>query len=131
MRLSLGSGLGLFLFVVFVVYFLATYLRVPSYAPPVRGTRPAMLPCLADGHCPEGQTCAGGFCVERFMNVPAQPGPNMASCDAKSCQGINQPCARKDSPCPEGTFCQKNNCVQIAAPDRGEAYGQIGTIDLN
>lgn len=131
MRLNLGAGLGLFLFVVLVAFFLSNYMRVPSYAPPLRGTRPAMLPCLADGHCPEGQTCAGGFCVERFMNLPSIPGGNTASCDAKSCQGINQPCSRKDTPCPEGTFCQKESCVKIEAPDAGEAYGQIGLIDLN
>lgn len=132
MAFSLGTGLGLFLLVVVVAFVLANYLRVPAYAPPPRGARPAMLPCLADGHCPEGQTCAGGFCVERFMNMPNLSGmQDMSSCTAKQCDGINQPCARKDTPCAEGTFCQKNTCTNIAAPDQGEAYAQIGMLDLN
>ena len=131
MSLKLGSGLGLLLCVILVVFVLGNYMRVPSYAPPLSGTMPAMLPCLADGYCPAGQTCANGFCAERFMNMPANTGQDTASCNASSCNGINKPCSRTGTPCAEGTFCQNDQCVNIAAPDRGEAYGQIGLINLN
>ena len=130
MALNLGTGLGLFLFVVVVAFVLANYLRAPVYAPAPRGALPAMLACSADGHCPEGQTCADGKCVDHFMNMPAGV-RDMASCDAPQCQGIDQPCARTATPCAEGNFCQKNSCQKIAAPDDGEAYGQIGMISLN
>jgi hypothetical protein len=53
---------------------------------------------------------------------------DMSSCSAKECNGINQPCSRTSSPCAEGTFCQGNQCIPIAAPDNGEAYKQIGTL---
>jgi hypothetical protein len=125
----LGTTLGLFLTVVVVAFVVANYLRVPVYAPPMRGAGGAVLPCLANGRCPGGQVCAGGVCVERFMDVPSGI-KDMASCTAPQCQGIDQPCAR-GSPCAEGSFCQKNQCVKIEAPDQGEAMGQIGMISLN
>ena len=55
----------------------------------------------------------------------------MSSCTEKQCQGINAPCPRKDTPCSEGTFCQGGSCVNIAAPDQGTAYNQIGMLNLN
>jgi hypothetical protein len=58
----------------------------------------------------------------------SMPTTDMSSCTAKECNGLNAPCARKGVPCPEGTFCQGNNCVSIAAADQGEAYGQIGML---
>lgn len=59
---------------------------------------------------------------------PVNVASDMSSCSAKECNGINAPCARRESPCPEGTFCQGNNCVSIAAPDQGEAYNMIGNL---
>lgn len=87
----------------------------------------ARLPCLANNHCPMGQKCSGGFCSEGFIASYAGS-TDMSSCGAKECNGINAPCARTGSPCPEGTFCQGNSCVNIAAPNNGEAYNQIGML---
>ena len=87
----------------------------------------AKLPCLANNHCPMGQACSDGFCSEGF--VAQNPVvTDTSSCTAKECNGLNAPCSRKETPCPEGTFCQNNSCVNIAAPDQGEAYKQIGMI---
>ena len=88
----------------------------------------ARLPCLANKQCPGGLTCSGGFCSEGFMAPVLGPTVDMSSCSAKECKGIDAPCSRKAQPCPEGTFCQNDNCVNIAAPDQGEAYNQIGTL---
>jgi len=87
----------------------------------------AKLPCLAESNCPMGQKCSDGFCSEGFM-TPVRPSVDMSSCNAKECNGLNAVCPRKETPCPEGTFCQNNGCVNITAQDQGEAYGQIGMI---
>jgi len=87
----------------------------------------AKLPCLANNHCPMGQKCSNGFCSEGFM-VPTFQTQDMSSCNAKDCKGLNAPCARSANPCPEGTFCQGNSCVNIAASDQGAAYNQIGML---
>jgi len=103
---------------------------VYTLSPRMRGGS-AMLPCLANNHCPMGQKCSNGFCSEGFMAsiMPSMmPSTDMSSCTAKECNGINSPCARKGAPCPEGTFCQNNSCINIAASDQGEAYEQIGML---
>jgi len=88
----------------------------------------ARLPCLANNHCPMGQACERGFCSEGFMD-PISSSTDMSSCSAKECKsGVNATCSRKGVPCPEGTFCQNDNCVNITAQDQGEAYRQIGML---
>ena len=87
----------------------------------------AKLPCLANDHCPMGQACSNGFCSEGF-DGSVRPSTDMSSCTAKECKGLNSTCSRKEAPCPEGTFCQNDNCVSIVAQDQGEAYNQIGMI---
>jgi len=129
MSLNLTSGLGLILVVVFVCFVLVKVFAGSATTRHFGRWKggSAKLPCLSGGKCPMGQTCAGGFCSEGFM-ASLLPSTDMSSCGAKECQGINAPCARTGTPCREGTFCQGNNCVGIAAPDRGEAYRQIGTL---
>ena len=128
MKLDIGSGIGLALFVTLVL-FIFIQLSKPS----VKGNfgswkgGAARLPCMANESCPSGQKCSGGFCSEGFM-APISVSTDMSSCGAKECQGINAPCTRTASPCSEGSFCQGNQCVNIAAPDQGEAYKQIGTL---
>jgi hypothetical protein len=88
----------------------------------------AKLPCLANNHCPMGQACADGFCSEGFTGSIASS-TDMSSCSSKECKsGVNSTCSRKETPCPEGTFCQNDNCVNITAQDQGEAYKQIGML---
>ena len=128
--LKLGSGLGLFLAVVLVVFFGLQFIR-GSYTAPTWGggaSGTAKLPCLANKRCPGGLTCSGGFCSEGFEGPVSGPSIDMSSCGAKECKGINAPCSRRAQPCPEGTFCQNDNCVSITAPSQGEAYNQIGTL---
>lgn len=75
-----------------------------------------------------GQVCAAGFCSEGFI-APVMPATDMSSCNAKECKGgVNSTCSRKETPCPEGTFCQNDACVNINAQDQGEAYRQIGML---
>lgn len=100
---------------------------MPRIGPVYKGEA-AKLPCLANKQCPVGQSCSGGFCSEGFMAPVLGPAVDMSSCSAKECKGINAPCSRKAQPCPEGTFCQNDSCVNIAAPSQGEAYNQIGTL---
>ena len=129
--LKLGSGLGLFLAVVLVVFIGLQFFRMPSYSSSswsAGSSGSARLPCLANKQCPGGLTCSGGFCSEGFQGPVAVPSIDMSSCGAKECKGINAPCSRRAEPCPEGTFCQNDNCVSIAAPSQGEAYNQIGTL---
>jgi hypothetical protein len=128
MALNLTSGVGLVLLVT-VILFIYMKWNQPSVRRnfgPWKGAA-ARLPCLANNVCPSGQTCNDGFCSEGFMS-PVNVASDMSSCSAKECNGINAPCARRESPCPEGTFCQGNNCVSIAAPDQGEAYNMIGNL---
>jgi hypothetical protein len=108
------------------LFIMAQFSQTRSYAPRMSGGA-ARLPCLANNHCPMGQKCASGFCSEGFITPPSQIA-DMSSCTAKECNGLNAPCARKGVPCPEGTFCQGNNCIRIAAPDQGAAYNQIGML---
>jgi len=98
-----------------------------GYKAPRMSGAAARLPCLAESHCPMGQSCSGGFCSEGFT-APVRPSVDMSSCTAKECNGLNAVCARKETPCPEGTFCQNNGCVNVTAQDQGEAYAQIGMI---
>jgi len=124
--LKLGTGLGLFLVVTVILFLGVSLLRSPNRAP-VWKAYPAQLPCLADTQCPMDQKCVQGFCSEGFVgpiNVPVDG----SSCTAKECKGVNATCGRKEVPCAEGTFCQNDSCVNVAAPDQGEAYNQIGMI---
>jgi len=60
---------------------------------------------------------------------PISISTDMSSCTAKECKsGVNTTCSRKEAPCPEGTFCQNDSCVNITAQDQGEAYQQIGML---
>lgn len=125
MRLS--SLLGMILAAVMVGFIVLQFIKSPNNgAPRIIGGQ-AKLPCLANNHCPMGQACSNGFCTEGFI-TSVGPSTDMSSCSAKECNGINAPCARRGVPCPEGTFCQNDACVGIAAPDQGEAYGQIGML---
>jgi hypothetical protein len=129
MSLKLTSGIGLMIAVAFVCFVLVKVFagsRTTRHFGSWKGGS-ARLPCLSGGKCPVGQTCMRGFCSEGFT-APLLPSTDMSSCGAKECKGINAPCARSGTPCGEGTFCQGNACVGIAAPDRGEAYKQIGTL---
>ena len=126
--LKLRDGLGCILVITILALILVKLLVPSSHAPPVWKGASAKLPCLANNHCPMGQKCAGGFCSENFTNTPIAPAKDMSSCTAPECNGINATCARKDSPCAEGTFCQNNGCVNISAPSEGEAYNQIGRL---
>ena len=129
MGLKLGSGIGLVLFVSLVTFVLMSYLRVSNHSPPAWKAGSARLPCLANNYCPMGQQCSNGFCSEGFMDS-IRPPVDASSCTAKECQGINAPCARSANPCGEGTFCHNNSCVNIVTPDQGEAYNQIGMLDV-
>ena len=103
------------------------YAVYSSSAPRMSGGS-ARLPCLANNHCPMGQSCSGGFCSEGFMD-PIASSTDMSSCSAKECKsGVNSTCSRKEAPCPEGTFCHNDSCVNITAQDQGEAYKQIGML---
>ena len=124
--MRLPSVLGMVLVIIIGVLLMVQYSKSRSYAPRMSGAS-AKLPCLANNHCPMGQKCAGGFCSEGFVTPPPQI-TDMSSCTAKECNGLNAPCARKGAPCPEGTFCQGNNCISIAAADQGAAYNQIGML---
>jgi hypothetical protein len=128
-EMRLSTLLGILLTVTLIgllVMKLSKGSHVYTLGPRVSGGS-ARLPCLANNHCPMGQKCSNGFCSEGFM-ASVMPSTDMSSCTAKECNGINSPCARKGAPCPEGTFCQNNSCINIAAPDQGEAYGQIGML---
>lgn len=130
MSFKLTSGIGLILSVAFVAFvlvklFMPTRASSNSFGRWTGGS--ARLPCLSGGNCPMGQKCMGGFCSEGFMSSTL-PSTDMSSCSAKECGGVNAPCARSETPCGEGTFCQGNRCSSIAAPDQGEAYKQIGTL---
>ena len=111
-----------------VIAYTALYFSgsIYSRAPKMSG-QSARLPCLANNHCPMGQACSSGFCSEGF-DGSVRPSTDMSSCTAKECKGLNSTCSRKETPCPEGTFCQNDTCVNITAQDQGEAYGQIGMI---
>lgn len=124
MRLS--SVLGMFVAVTVVLLLVLNLSKGPNVYKKSHGGS-AKLPCLANNHCPMGQKCSNGFCSEGFM-APISVSTDMSSCTAKECNGLNAPCARKGVPCPEGTFCQNNTCINITAPDQGEAYGQIGML---
>lgn len=122
MKTKMILGVALVLLVIAFVFFS----RQRTVAPRMSGAS-AKLPCLANNHCPMGQKCSDGFCSEGFM-APIAQSTDMSSCSAKECKGLNAPCARRASPCPEGTFCQNDSCVNIAPTDNGEAYKQIGML---
>jgi len=109
-----------------LVGLVAYFVMSKSGAPRMAGAS-AKLPCLANNHCPMGQKCSNGFCGEGFVG-PIGPSTDASSCTAKECNGINAACARKEVPCPEGTFCQNNSCINVAPQDQGEAYKQIGML---
>ena len=127
--MKLTSILGSFLVVALIVFVAMHFSRGSSVHPaPRMSGGSARLPCLANNHCPMGQSCSGGFCSEGFM-APIATSTDMSSCSAKECKsGVNTTCSRKESPCPEGTFCQNDACVNITAQDQGEAYKQIGML---
>ena len=125
--MKIQSLIGAFLVIVLIAYG-ALYFSGSLYsrAPRMSG-QSAKLPCLANNHCPMGQACSSGFCSEGF-NADVRPTTDMSSCTAKECKGLNATCSRKETPCPEGTFCQNDACVNIATQDQGEAYKQIGML---
>lgn len=126
--LKLATGIAIFIAAVLVVFVALQVVRMQS-APSWRGNggSTAKLPCLANKQCPMGLKCSNGFCSEGFVG-PMLPSSDMSSCSAKECGGINAPCARSATPCGEGTFCQNNKCVDITAPNEGQAYNQIGML---
>jgi hypothetical protein len=123
----LGNLIVLTLGVLAYISFPSVFSKGVSHSVPRVTSGMARLPCLANNHCPMGQKCSGGFCSEGFMSSFTGT-TDMSSCGAKECNGINAPCSRTSSPCPEGTFCQGNSCVNIAAPNNGTAYNQIGML---
>ena len=125
--MKLKSMLGFVLLAVVVAFVVVTLTTSNNGAPRMSGGS-ARLPCLANNHCPMGQTCSSGFCSEGFTGQTAMPAVDMSSCTAKECKGLNATCSRKEAPCPEGTFCQNDACVTITAQDLGEAYSQIGML---
>ena len=126
--MNLGSILGSLIVVAFIVFVYLKFSGNTSHSAPRMSGGSARLPCLADNHCPMGQECSGGFCSEGFMSSITSS-TDMSSCSAKECKtGVNSTCSRKEAPCPEGTFCQNDNCVNITAQDQGEAYKQIGML---
>lgn len=126
--MKLGSILGSLIVVALIAFVYLHFSSGGSHAAPMMAGGSARLPCLANNHCPMGQACAGGFCSEGFM-APIATSTDMSSCSAKECKaGVNATCSRKEAPCPEGTFCQNDNCVNITAQDQGEAYKQIGML---
>ena len=128
MSANMTQMLGTVAVVVIVIYIVVNLVKTPRKHPRWVG-KPAMLPCLANSQCPMGQACNNGYCAEGFSNIALAPqSTDMSSCGAKECNGINAPCARTATPCSEGTFCQNNSCVNIAAPSQGEAYNQIGML---
>jgi len=132
MAFKLGTGIGLVIIVsliAFVIMKIAGSSSSRGYNLGRGSTSgaSARLPCMANNTCPMGQNCVRGFCSENFMS-PISLSTDMSSCGAKQCNGINAPCARSATPCGEGTFCQNNSCVSIAAPDQGQAYKQIGML---
>uniref|UniRef100_A0A6C0DJK6 Uncharacterized protein n=1 Tax=viral metagenome TaxID=1070528 RepID=A0A6C0DJK6_9ZZZZ len=129
--MTFGSIIGSAIIVALIAYIVLHFLKGSSYssysAPRMSGGS-AMLPCLANNHCPMGQNCSDGFCSEGFMSSVASSN-DMSSCSSKECKsGVNATCSRKETPCPEGTFCQNDACVNITAQDNGEAYKQIGML---
>ena len=136
--MTLGSILGSLIVVALIVFVYMRFsgsgsgfdmsLGYGSHSPPRMSGGSARLPCLANNHCPMGQSCSDGFCSEGFMD-PIASSVDMSSCSSKECKsGINSTCSRKETPCPEGTFCHNDNCVNITAQDQGEAYKQIGML---
>ena len=127
-EMKLVSVLGMILLVALVAFVYMYYANGGSHAAPRMSGGSAKLPCLANNHCPMGQACSDGFCSEGFM-APIATSTDMSSCSSKECKsGVNTTCSRKETPCPEGTFCQNDNCVSITAQDQGEAYRQIGML---
>ena len=126
--MTLGSILGSLIVVMLIAFVYLHFSKGGSHSAPRMSGGSARLPCLANNHCPMGQACAGGFCSEGFMD-PIATSTDMSSCSSKECKStINATCSRKETPCPEGTFCQNDNCVSITAQDQGEAYRQIGML---
>ena len=128
---KLNKHLWLVLLVVLLIVVGTLLLRVPQGQPPKWVGKSAKLPCMANNQCPMGHTCNNGFCAEGFTTAVQVPTNDMSSCNAPECKGgVNSPCGRMASPCAEGTFCQADKCVSIAAPDMGEAYNQIGMLPV-
>ena len=124
----LGSLIVVALIAFAYMHFSGSGYGVYSSSAPRMSGGSARLPCLANNHCPMGQSCSGGFCYEGFMD-PIASSVDMSSCSAKECKsGVNSTCSRKETPCPEGTFCHNDSCVNITAQDQGEAYKQIGML---
>ena len=120
--------LMILLAIVVALFAYMCYAKAGSHAAPRMSGASAKLPCLETNHCPMGQVCSSGFCSEGFVsNAPIST--DMSSCSSKECKtGVNATCSRKEVPCPEGTFCQNDNCVSVTAQDQGEAYRQIGML---
>ena len=125
--MKLISLFGALLVTALAIFLVLHIIKSSSNGAPRMKGGSAKLPCLANNHCPMGQRCSDGFCSEGFTS-PAMPTTDMSSCNAKECKGINATCSRKEAPCPEGTFCQNDSCVNISAQDQGEAYRQIGML---
>lgn len=126
--MKLESILGSLIVVMLIAFVYLHFSKGGSHSAPRMSGGSARLPCLANNHCPMGQECSAGFCSEGFIS-PIASSTDMSSCSSKECKStINATCSRKETPCPEGTFCQNDNCVNITAQDQGEAYKQIGML---
>lgn len=123
------TTLGCFLLVVIVVFAIYQFTMSTPYVIEGPESNSAKLPCLANNMCPIGQKCSSGFCSEGFVSVNVGS-KDMSSCSAPECGGINAPCKRSATPCPEGTFCQKDSCKPNYVSTEAPALEQIGEIPL-
>jgi hypothetical protein len=121
--------LGSILAVVVLGFLLYQFSMSQPYVIPGPESGSARLPCLANDMCPIGQKCSGGFCSEGFVSVNVGS-KDMSSCSAPECNGINAPCKRTATPCPEGTFCQKDACKPNYVANDAPALNQIGDLPL-
>ena len=119
--------IGYILLAVVLVFAAYQYMKTTPYV--IQGPKmgSAKLPCMANNMCPVGQKCSNGFCGEGFVNNASN---NTSSCSAPECNGINSPCKRSATPCPEGTFCQKDACKPIYVGSDAPALNQIGELPL-
>jgi len=122
--------IGYALLAVVVVFAVYQFMKPATYVirGPVSGT--ARLPCMGNNMCPVGQKCSNGFCSEGFVSALNVGVKDMSSCSAPECDGINAPCKRTATPCPEGTFCQKDSCKPTYVATDAPALNQIGELPL-
>ena len=124
-----ASTIGCVLLVVVLGFFIYQFTMSTPYTIPGPVSGDAKLPCLANNMCPVGQKCSNGFCSEGFVSVNVGS-KDMSSCSAPECNGINAPCKRTATPCPEGTFCQKDSCKPTYVANDAPSLNQIGDLPL-